>query len=216
MDTPSNSQEVTSSKRYGLFAVIVLGALAVVVAIALVTRTQIESNEREWFVARLNALIPTSLHDNDLYADRISVSAPDLLGSDMPISIFRARRGAQPTGAILTARAADGYGGPIDLLVAVDYDGVLLGVDVVHHSETQGIGDGFERHRSNWLDSLVGKSLSNPTGVRWTIRKDGGDFDQFTGASITPRAILKSVRRTLEYYVARRDGIFNAPSAPSP
>jgi electron transport complex protein RnfG len=213
MGTPANPIDPSwSARHYALFILVLIAAGAIVFGATLLTRERITSNERAWFVARLEALAPPSLHDNDLYADRIVVSAPDLLGSDALVTVFRARRGAQPTAAILTAIAPDGYGGIIELLVGVNYDGTLLGVDVLRHSETPGIGDGFAPHRSNWLKSLVGHSLANTAGVRWAIRKDGGQFDQFTGASITPRAILKAVRRTLEYYAAHRERVFDAPS----
>jgi electron transport complex protein RnfG len=193
----------------------VLIAAAVVAVISILTRERIKANELDWYVARLEALVPASLRDNKLIDDRIAVTAPDLLGTSAPISVYRARRATKPTAAILTATAPDGYGGSIDLLVGVDYEGSLLGVDVLRHNETQGIGDGFAPHRSNWLNTLVGRSLGDPTSVRWTIRKDGGEFDQFTGASITPRAILKAVRRTLEYYSTHRERIFDAPSTQS-
>jgi electron transport complex protein RnfG len=178
-----------------------------VIVITSLTRTRIVANERAWFVARLEGLIPTSAYDNDLYADAITVNAPDLLGADDTI-IYRARRGRVPVGVIIGSTAPGGYGGPIDLLIAVDYQGTLLGVDVLHHNETRGIGDGFAPHRSHWLHDLIGHSLSEPQPKQWTIRKDGGEFDQFTGASVTPRAILKSVRQTLEYYATHRETIF--------
>jgi electron transport complex protein RnfG len=178
-----------------------------VIVITSLTRTRIAANERAWFVARLDNLIPNAAHDNDLYADSITVNAPDLLGADTTV-IYRARHGTVPVGVIIGSTAPGGYGGPIDLLIAVDYQGTLLGVDVLHHSETQGIGDGFAPHRSHWLHDLIGHSLAKPQPKQWTIRKDGGEFDQFTGASVTPRAILKSVRQTLEYYATHRETIF--------
>ena len=218
MDTPNSgpTNDTAGRKdalgRLPLLAIVLSAAAAL--AVAYWTRARIEANELEWFVARLESLVPSALHDNDLFKDRIIVSAPDMLGSN-PISIFRARRNAGPTAAILTAFAPDGYGGTIELLVGVDYEGKLLGVDVLKHNETRGIGDGFAPYRSNWLGSLVGRSLNDPPATRWTIRKDGGEFDQFTGASITPRAILKATRRTLEYYSTHRERIFNAPSQTS-
>jgi electron transport complex protein RnfG len=95
----------------------------------------------------------------------------------------------------------------------VAYDGSLLGVQVVRHKETPGLGDQFENRRADWLGEFRGKSLSDPPQQRWSVRKDGGDFDGFTGATITPRAIVRAIRRTLEYYEAQRDRIF-APAAP--
>jgi electron transport complex protein RnfG len=193
--------------RYVTLILVLLGVAVTVAVIASLARDRIAVNERAWFVAHLNALIPPSIHDNDLYADSIVVTAPDLLGT-APTTIYRARRGNVPVGAILSATAPDGYGGPIELLIAVDYQGTLLGVDILRHNETQGIGDGFVPSRSNWLQHLVGRSLENPPPKQWTIRKEGGEFDQFTGASITPRAILHAVRKALEYYATHRENIY--------
>jgi electron transport complex protein RnfG len=209
MDTRNRHQAL---RRYALLATATVIVAAVVLAIAMVSRERIDANQRAWFIARLDALIPPMLHDNDLYDDRILVLDPDLLGSGTKMPIYRARNAGKPCGAILTAIAPDGYGGPIELLIAVDYEGAVLGVDILRHSETQGIGDGFRPDRSNWLQSLIGKTLDNTPRPRWTIRKDGGDFDQFTGASVTPRAILKAVRNALEYYTRRRDEIFTQAS----
>jgi Na+-translocating ferredoxin:NAD+ oxidoreductase subunit G len=212
MDTPNRRSPLS---RYGVLAIVCLLVVAIVAGFTLLTRDRIAANQREWFVARLNALIQPSLRDNDLYADEILVTDRDLLGTSEPVAIYRARKQGRPTAAILSATAPDGYGGPIELLIAVDYQGAVLGVDVLRHSETRGIGDGFLPSRSNWLRSLLGRSLDNTPRNGWTIRKDGGDFDQFTGASVTPRAILKAVRNALEYYSRNREAIYDQHATPS-
>lgn len=213
MDTSADTSAV-HTRRYIVLGAVLAGVIVTVWIIATAARDRIEANERAWYIARLNALIPETMRDNDLYADSIAVHSREQLGGDTPAAIYRARLLKRPTGAILSVTAPDGYGGPIELLVAVDYAGVLIGVDILRHNETAGIGDAFEPHRSNWLTSLHDRSLDNTPAPRWTIRRDGGDFDQFTGASVTPRAILKSVRRALEYYAANRDAIFNTPASP--
>jgi electron transport complex protein RnfG len=192
-------------------------ALALVLGTALlhlsgVLHKRIARNEQAWVLEQLNVLVPASSYDNDVIADRVVVSAPQFLGTPAPMIIHRARRGNQPVAAILRPTAPDGYGGPIELMVAVAPDGNVLGVQVLRHHETPGIGDQFEPRRSSWLQEFRGKSLKNPPAARWTIRKDGGDFDQFTGATLTPRAIAKAVRRTLEYYAANRATIFATPA----
>lgn len=212
MATPANTR-VVPTRRYIALGVVLVGVIVTVWTIAALTRERIEANERSWYIARLNTLIPETMRDNDLYSDSITVHARERLRGDAPATIYRARLLKRPTGAILSVTAPDGYGGPIDLLVAVDYAGAVIGVDILRHNETAGIGDAFEPHRSSWLASLRDRSLETTPERRWTIRKDGGDFDQFTGASVTPRAILKSVRRALEYYAANRDAIFNTPAA---
>ena len=145
-------------------------------------------------------------------ADSITVVAPDLLGSTQPVRIYRARRGAVPIAAVIRPIAPDGYRGPIELLVAIAYDGRLIGVQVIRHDETPGLGDAFESREPQWLERFRGRSLSDPPLQRWTVRRDGGDFDAFTGATITPRAIIKAVRGTLEYYQRNTQRIFERQS----
>lgn len=192
-------------------ALVVLAAIlaAVLSLVNGVTRERIERNEQAWITQRLDALVPPDTYDNDLLSDRVRVVAPDLLGNSNPVTIYRARRNGMPVAAILRPIAPDGYRGPIELLVAIAYDGTLIGVQVLQHKETPGLGDAFERRQPRWLESFRGRSLSQPPQNRWTVRKDGGEFDQFTGATITPRAIVKQVRRTLEYYAANRERVFS-------
>jgi len=206
----------TRASRFRAATLLVAGIIGIVIVVAALQRLtseRIARNERLWLIARLETLIPPALRDNDMYDDRIRARSRDLLGTDSSW-VYRARKQGAPAAAIIASVAPDGYGGAIDLLVAVDYDGLVLGVQVLKHRETPGIGDGFEPRRSSWLQSFKQRTLDNPEASRWTIRKDGGDFDQFTGASVTPRAIIKAVRRTLEYYRANRETIFNAAAQP--
>jgi len=99
--------------------------------------------------------------------------------------------------------APDGYSGSIRILIGVLPDGTLHAVRVTDHHETPGLGDGIVQNHA-WIDFFSGKSLSN---VRWAVKKDGGDFDQFTGATITPRAVVKAVHRGLEQFAAERDNL---------
>jgi electron transport complex protein RnfG len=197
--------------------VLVLALLAAVLTtiIALVadfTRERIVRNEQAWIRQRLDALVAPATHDNDLLADSIAVTAPDLLGSAQPVRIYRARHAGTPVAAVIRAIAPDGYRGPIELLVAIAPDERLIGVQVIRHNETPGLGDAFESRDVHWLDRFRGHSLTDPPPPRWTVRRDGGDFDAFTGATITPRAIIKAVRNTLEYYRRNSQQIFVTPS----
>lgn len=208
---------VSMLPRYGkalvllaLVAVLAYGALLV---IARMTAARIEHNERAWFEAQINALVPAKLHDNDLLSDRVEVVAPDSLGTRRPLAVYRARLNGAPTAAIINSIAPDGYGGPIELLIAVDYNGAVLGVRVLSHHETPGIGNAFEFPGSTWLDAFRGHSLRNPDTAGWNIRKDGGEFEQFTSATISPRAIIKAVQRTLDYYQRNRERLFAAKTA---
>ena len=193
-------------------AIIAAVLTAVLALVASFTRERIASNEQAWIRQRLDALLPPSTHDNDLLADSIAVTAPDLLGSAQPVKIYRARRAGAPVAAVLRPIAPDGYRGPIELLVAIGQDGRLIGVQVIRHEETPGLGYAFESRDVHWLDLFRGRSLADPPIQRWTVRRDGGDFDAFTGATITPRAIVKAVRNALEYYQRNSKRIFDQPT----
>ena len=200
-----------SGRRTGNVALLVGSAVVLAALLAWIsdsTRDRIYHNEQSWIQQRLDALVPPGSHDNDLLADRIEVAAPEILGIAGPITIYRARHTKQPVAAILRTIAPDGYQGPIELLVAVAYDGKLIGVQVIRHRETPGLGDAFENRDRDWLDRFRGRSLADPPQQRWTVQPDGGDFDAFTGATITPRAIVKATRRALEYYQANRERVF--------
>jgi electron transport complex protein RnfG len=202
------------AKARAIAALAVIAALLTVAlaALAHLTQERIARNRQAWLMQRLDALIDPTSHDNDLFKDRIQVTAPELLETDVPAEVFRVRRGNQPVAIAIRSIAPDGYRGPIELLTAIRFDGTLIGVQVLRHNETPGLGDAFETRDPQWLQRFEGLSLNNPPQQRWTVRKDGGDFDAFTGATTTPRAIVKGVRRALEFYSARRDWLFNAPS----
>jgi Na+-translocating ferredoxin:NAD+ oxidoreductase subunit G len=153
-------------------------------------------------------LLAGQSYDNDLLTDHIVVTAPDLLGTSRPVRIYRARQGNQPRAVVIQTIAPDGYRGPLEVLVAIARDGTLIAVQVIRHQETVGLGDAFERD-PGWLRAFSGRSLSSPPQQRWSVRQDGGDFDAFTGATITPRAIVKAVRRALEYYRANGERLFD-------
>lgn len=193
-------------------AIIAAVLTALMALVASFTRDRIASNEQAWIRQRLDALVPPATHDNDLLADSIAVTSPDLLGSSQPVKIYRARRAGAPVAAVLRPIAPDGYRGPIELLVAIGQDGRLIGVQVIRHQETPGLGDAFESRDVHWLDRFRGRSLTDPPPQRWTVRRDGGDFDAFTGATITPRAIVKAVRNALEYYQRNSQRIFDQPT----
>jgi Na+-translocating ferredoxin:NAD+ oxidoreductase subunit G len=196
----------------GLILSVVCILTGVLVALHERTDERILANQQSGLSQAIDALLPPDSYDNEVLADRFFVAAPDLLGSNRPVPIYRARRDGKPIAALIRPIAPDGYRGAIELLVAIAYDGTLLGVQVLNHDETPGLGDAFETRDADWLANFKGLSLGHPPQQRWTVRKDGGDFDAFTGATITPRAIVKAVRKSLEFYRTSRDRIFEAPS----
>lgn len=215
---PNAPPPVEPGQRYGkqllALGVFLLACLAVLALTAQLTAQRIARNERAWFEAQINALVPTELHDNDLLTDTIKVRAPDALGTRNPVAVYRARLHGAPTAIIISSVAPDGYGGPIELLVAINYAGEVLGVHVLAHHETPGMGDAFEQPGSTWLANFRGKSVHNPETRGWNVRKDGGAFQQFTSATISPRAIIQAVQRTLDYYQKHRDQLYQQPHKP--
>ena len=176
------------------------------------TRDRIAANERAVLLRKLHALVEPGRHNNDLLEDTLLVSNPELFGTSTPVAVYRARMDSRPIALVVPTVAPDGYSGSIRLLVGINYDGRLAGVRVVSHRETPGLGDAIEEERSDWIHRFENKSLADPAETQWKVRKDGGYFDQLTGATITPRAIVEAVRKSLLYYRDHRDALFE-PSA---
>ena len=174
------------------------------------TRDRIAANERATLLRKLNQLVPADSYDNALLDDRIVMIDPDVPGKGQEITVYRARRAGEPVALVMTAVAPDGYSGSIRLLVGVLADDSLSGVRVVSHRETPGLGDAIDEQRSDWIFGFDRTSLDNPPLGQWTVKKDGGHFDQLTGATITPRAIVKAVKRSLLYYRANRGALYSA------
>ena len=182
------------------------------------TRERIAANERATLLRKLHQLIPPELHDNTLLEDTLTVTDSTLLGTSEPVTVYRARKAAQPVALVITPVAPDGYSGSIKLLVGINVDGTLSGVRVVAHRETPGLGDAIDESRSDWIHLFDNRSLGDPPLERWGVKKDGGNFDQLTGATITPRAVVKAVRQALLYYRDHQEALFarNATSTPAP
>ncbi|VAW72658.1 Electron transport complex protein RnfG [hydrothermal vent metagenome] len=164
------------------------------------TAERIVENQRRALLKSLNELVPADRYDNDIFTDILYVRNKALLGTDKPVPVYRARMKGWPVAAVLAPVAPDGYNGNIRLLVAINLDGTLAGVRVVQHRETPGLGDAIETSSSDWILGFKGKSLKNPDKNGWKVKRDGGNFDQFTGATITPRAVVKAVYNALLYY----------------
>ena len=172
------------------------------------TKTRIAENERIVLLRNLNALLPAGKFDNDITSDTALVPSAKLLGTEQPGIVYRARLNGQPVAAIFNSVAPNGYSGKIYLLVGVYADGSVAGVRAVKHSETPGLGDAIETQKTSWIFGFNNKSLDNPPLSKWRVKRDGGEFDQFTGATITPRAVVQAVKNTLLYYQQNAGTIF--------
>lgn len=193
-----------NSLLLGLFAIATTAAIA---AIHLHTRDRIADNHRLAEQQALLEIIPAEAHDNALVDDTLVVDDRELLGLRGPHSAYVARRQGEVVAVILPATARDGYTGDIDLILGIHADGRIAGVRVLAHRETPGLGDRIELKKSDWIRRFEGRSLDDPPRERWTVRKQGGDFDQFTGATITPQAVVQAVARGLEYFASHRDSL---------
>lgn len=175
-----------------------------------VTRERIVANERAYTLRSLDEIVPPASRNNEMFEDTVAVRDPELLGSDQPVTVYRARQDGRPVAAIFRITTPNGYSGPIRLLVGILEDGGVAGVRVVSHRETPGLGDAIESDRSDWILGFAGRSLGDPPEAGWTVKRDGGVFDQFTGATITPRAVTRAVRDALIYFRAHRDEVFSS------
>lgn len=194
-----------AGRSLGLFAII---STAIVAVTFFFTKDQIVENERLALLKSLHILVTEKQHDNDLYTDVLTLDIKTLNFRNKPVSIYRARLNNAPAAAIFSVTAPDGYNGAINLLIGVNIDDIVTGVRVISHKETPGLGDSIEIEKSNWITNFDGHSLSNPQEKRWRVKKDGGDFDQLTGATITPRAIVKMTKKTLQFFQKNHDIIF--------
>ncbi|MCK7598478.1 electron transport complex subunit RsxG [Microbulbifer sp. CAU 1566] len=194
-----------------LFALVTAGTLAVT---QITTREPIERAIREASAKALLEIIPIDRHSNDLLVDTYPIPKQywALLGLKQEANINLAREpGGAINAVIIPAVAPDGYSGPIRILVGVNRDGTVAGVRVTNHAETPGLGDKVEVKKSDWVLSFNGTSLQDPQRDQWKVQKDGGAFDQFTGATITPRAVVNQVRKVLDFVAEHHQQIFSAP-----
>lgn len=175
------------------------------------TRDRILAAEHRAQMQALEIVLPPDRYDNDLVADAVQVRATAWLGRDTA-TVHRASLQGEASALVLEASAPDGYAGAIHLLVAIADDGRILGVRVTGHQETPGLGDDIEAERSDWITRFAGRALGDPPPEQWAVRKDGGRFDQFAGATITPRAVVRAVKRCLEFSARHGDQLRAAPA----
>ena len=194
-----------SAVLLGLFVAIGTG---VVVFIFDQTREQIAESEKQYLLGQLHAIIKPDEHDNDIYTDTTGISNSSILKNPGPVIVYRARKSGKPVAALFTTYAPDGYNGMIRILVGIYENGSLAGVRIISHQETPGLGDDIDEAKSDWIHSFTGKSLDKPDKPGWKVKKDGGQFDQFTGATITPRAVIKAIHNSLLYFKANKALLF--------
>jgi electron transport complex protein RnfG len=202
--------EPSYRKRVGYQAGL-LGGFSTMAAILLisghqVTREDILARQQEDLKASLSQVIPPGTHDNDLLSGTLSIPLED----DGKRVVYRAMRQNQVTGVAYQVKGL-GYAGTIDIIMGVDAEGELLGARVLSHAETPGLGDKIEPAKDDWILDFTGLSLVNPDESRWKVKKDGGDFDQFSGATITPRAVVGAIKDGLVFFRDHQDALRAPP-----
>jgi len=175
-----------------------------------ITKSPIDESDEKAKRIFLNQIIPADLYDNNLVKDTISVEPTPLLGNKRNIDIYRAKKNNQVIAVIIETVAPDGYSGEIKTLVGIDQEEKILGVRVITHKETPGLGDYIEIDKSQWIKNFDLKFLDKISEKKWAVKKDGGDFDYISGATITPRAIIKSTYKCLLYTKENKKRLFTS------
>ena len=197
------------SRNSALLAVFAVCTTLLISGTFLLTKDRIAVEKRKAEEKALLEIIPRDRHDNSMLDETIAVGPlSEGLGLGEDKRIYVARRDGEVVAVVIPATAPDGYTGEIDLVVGVNADGTIAGVRALSHRETPGLGDKVDLRKSDWILGFEGRSLGNPTLAGWAVKKDKGVFDQFTGATITPRAVVGATLRVLQFAEENRDILF--------
>jgi len=164
------------------------------------THDKIAEQKKKLLLNSLKQLIPNDLHDNDLIQSTITINEPELLGHRKPHQIYIGKLNDKISVVAIPVTSRKGYSGDIDLIVGIRANGEITTVKILEQHETPGLGDLIEAHKSDWLKQFPKNSLDSLTNKQWHVKKDGGEFDQITGATITPRAVVHAIHLTLVYF----------------
>lgn len=201
---------LNTMKRHGItLALFAAGATGLTAVVNSLTESTIAHQAALQQKALLDQVVPAENYDNDMQAECYVVT-DSMLGNMAPHRLYLARKEGQPVAAAIETTAPDGYSGAIQLLVGADFAGNVWGSRVIEHHETPGLGDKIDIRISDWINYFSGRHVEGEQDKRWAVKKDGGDFDQFTGATITPRAVVRAVKNTalfLETLPARLDSL---------
>ena len=207
--TDSGRQIMRSMGALGLVAILGTALLA---GVHDLTAERIAEQERRVVLEQLGQVLPAEQYDNTLQDDLFFLSDELHFPGGQQVTAYRARKQGAPVAVILRFSTSSGYNGNIGLLAGIQTDGRLTGVRVTTHKETPGLGDAIEVEKSDWILAFNDRSLQNPEKNGWAVKRDGGAFDQFTGATITPRAIVNAVHAALEFFNDNREMLFEHPA----
>ena len=173
------------------------------------TEDTIQQRLNEDLIKSLEEVVPASLHDNDMLRDTLTIPSADFNIGAKETTVYLAKKSGKVTAVCFKFIAPDGYSGAINMIMGIDRDGNILGVRVLSHKETPGLGDKIEVAKSDWILNFVGRSLDNLTPAQWAVKKDGGVFDQFAGATITPRKSVQAINRGLQLFKTHQTQLVN-------
>jgi electron transport complex protein RnfG len=219
MTTPSTDKHsvfrLPIQKNSQILAIFAIVCTAIVGLVNELTKDKIKAQEQLQLLNTLHSIIEPSRYNNDITQDCVNISSPLLANSnkgETKQKAYIARNNLNPIAIAITSTAPDGYNGNIDLIIAINMDESISGVRVLKHQETPGLGDKVELRKSNWITSFNDKRLLSEKDSRWAVVKDGGIFDQFTGATITPRAIVKAIKKSLLFFKDNKNSMLALPN----
>jgi len=173
------------------------------------TEGTIQRRLDEDLIKSLEEVVPAALHDNDMLQDTLTIPSAEYNIGANETTVYLAKKSGNVSAVCFKFTAPDGYSGAINMIMGIDRDGNILGVRVLNHKETPGLGDKIEVTKSDWILKFVGRSLDNLTPAQWAVKKDGGEFDQFAGATITPRKSVQAINRSLQLFKAHQAQLIN-------
>jgi len=192
----SPSKPFLTALRLAIFSIIIIGLVSFVFT---QTKHKIQENEHQSLLKSLQSLLATELYDNELSENSIQLD---------DTTLYRAYKASRPTAVIIKSTTHQGYSGDIQLLTALDSNGTLIAVRILNHQETPGLGDKIELKKSNWLLNFAHKTLEDMQSSTWAVKRDQGQFDQFTGATITPRAVVNEIKKVGLFFHNNKTQIF--------
>lgn len=204
-----------SLRTSGMMLVFTLAFTGFMAAIYSATKSEIAASAQEEKLKLISEVLPPDRYDNVLLDDYAVIPAAPELGLSEPSRIYRARKAGNPVALVFEAAAADGYSGRIGLLIALGADGRVGGVRITEHKETPGLGDYIDPKKDKnktrpWITQFNGRGLDDVPQAHWQVKKDGGQFDYMTGATISARAVSNAVGRAVQFAGTRREALFAA------
>ena len=165
------------------------------------TSDQIELNKHATAIKMIEAVMPLT-YDNDLYNDRMDIA-------ELSTTVYRARFNADNVGLVFMPVSTMGYKDTIKMAIGLSYEGVIIGVRIIEQHETVDLGDNIDQLNSDWINNFDNRSLHNTPDTAWAVTNDDGEFDQLSGATISPRNVINAVKNTLDFYEVNRDSLYN-------